>query len=146
MALSKKQGIAIGVIAAAVVAVVGVGVTIGLTRPADAVAAPEPSASASNAPAEWVHTDAVPEAVAALKASGFTPIEPGKLTVAVGAFVPPLSYVPEGETLPSGPSPTSARSSPRVSASSTTPSWWRGRIGRSASSRESMTSSPPTSR
>ena len=105
MALSKKQGIALGVIAAALVAVVGVGVTIGLNRPADAVAAPEPSASATNTPAEWVHTDAVPDAVAALKASGFTPIEPGKLTVAVGAFTPPLSYVPEGETLPSGTEP-----------------------------------------
>ncbi|WP_279365508.1 ABC transporter substrate-binding protein [Microbacterium testaceum] len=105
MALSKKQGIALGVIAAALVAVVGVGVTVGLNRPVDAVAAPEPSASATNTPAEWVHTDAVPDAVAALKASGFTPIEPGKLTVAVGAFVPPLSYVPEGETLPSGTEP-----------------------------------------
>ena len=105
MALSKKQGIAIGVIAAAVVAVVGVGTAIGLSRPAEAVAAPEPSASASTGEIEWVHTDAVPDAVAALKASGFQPIEPGKLTVAVGAFVPPLSYVPDGETLPAGTEP-----------------------------------------
>lgn len=105
MALSKKQGIAIGVIAAAVVAVVGVGTAIGLNRPAEAVAAPEPSASASTGEIEWVHTDAVPDAVAALKASGFQPIEPGKLTVAVGAFVPPLSYVPDGETLPAGTEP-----------------------------------------
>ncbi|KQR21715.1 ABC transporter substrate-binding protein [Microbacterium sp. Leaf151] len=103
MALSKKQSIAIGVIAAAVVAVVGGGVAIGLNRPTEAVAAPEPSASA---PAiDWVHTAAVPDAVAALEASGFTPIEPGKLTVAVGAFVPPLSYVPDGETLPAGTEP-----------------------------------------
>ncbi|WZH37899.1 MAG: ABC transporter substrate-binding protein [Microbacterium enclense] len=105
MALSKKQGIAIGVIAAAVVAVVGVGVAIGVNRPAEAVAAPEPSASASTGEIEWVHTDAIPDAVAALKASGFQPIEPGKLTVAVGAFVPPLSYVPDGETLPAGTEP-----------------------------------------
>jgi len=105
MALSKKQGIAIGVIAAAVVAVVGVGTAIGLNRPAEAPAAPEPSASASTGEIEWVHTDAVPDAVAALKASGFQPIEPGKLTVAVGAFVPPLSYVPDGETLPAGTEP-----------------------------------------
>jgi len=105
MALSKKQGIAIGVIAAAVIAVVGAGVAIGLNRPAEAVAAPEPSASASTGEIEWVHTDAVPDAVAALKASGFQPIEPGKLTVAVGAFVPPLSYVPDGETLPAGTEP-----------------------------------------
>lgn len=103
MALSKKQSLAIGVIAAAVVAAVGIGVAVGVNRPAEAVAAPEPSASAPSI--EWVHTDAVPAAVEALEASGFTPIEPGKLTVAVGAFVPPLSYVPEGETLPSGTEP-----------------------------------------
>ncbi|SIR91065.1 ABC transporter substrate-binding protein [Microbacterium sp. RURRCA19A] len=100
MALSKKQGIAIGVIAAAVVAVAGVGIAIGLNRPAEAAAAPEPSASASASTGEieWVHTDPVPAAVAALKASGFTPITPGKLTVAIGAFVPPLSYQPDGTT------------------------------------------------
>lgn len=103
MALSKKQSIAIGVIAAAVVAVVGVGVALGTNRPAEAAAAPEPSASTPAV--EWVHTDPIPDAVAALKASGFTPIEPGKLTVAVGAFVPPLSYVPDGETLPAGTEP-----------------------------------------
>ncbi len=103
MALSKKQSLAIGVLAAAVVAAVGIGVAVGVNRPAEAVAAPEPSVSAPSI--EWVHTDAVPAAVEALEASGFTPIEPGKLTVAVGAFVPPLSYVPEGETLPSGTEP-----------------------------------------
>ena len=102
MALSKKQGIALGAIAAALVAVVGVGVTIGLTRPVEAEAAAAPAASASANPATGeiprITGEAVPEAVAALKASGFTPIEPGKLTVAIGAFVPPLSYQPEGTT------------------------------------------------
>lgn len=104
MALSKKQGIAVGVIAAALVAVVGVGVTIGLNRPADAVAAADPTATAGANPDTGeiprITGEAVPEAVAALKASGFTPIEPGKLTVAIGAFVPPLSYQPEGTTAP----------------------------------------------
>ncbi len=102
MALSKKQGIALGVIAAALVAVVGVGVTIGLTRPVEAEAAAAPTATAGANPDTGdiprITGTAVPEAVAALKASGFTPIEPGKLTVAVGAFVPPLSYQPEGTT------------------------------------------------
>ncbi|MEV7873481.1 ABC transporter substrate-binding protein [Microbacterium sp. NPDC089188] len=102
MALSKKQGIALGVIAAALVAVVGVGVTIGLTRPVEAEAAAAPTATAGANPETGdiprITGTAVPEAVAALKASGFTPIEPGKLTVAVGAFVPPLSYQPEGTT------------------------------------------------
>ncbi|MFZ8756273.1 ABC transporter substrate-binding protein [Microbacterium sp. HMH0099] len=104
MALSKKQGIAVGVIAAAVVAVIG-GVAIGVNRPAEAVAAPEPAASTPAPDITWVHTEEVPEAVAALQESGFQPIEPGKLTVAVGAFVPPLSYVPDGETLPAGTEP-----------------------------------------
>lgn len=102
MALSKKQGIALGVIAAALVAVVGVGVTIGLNRPADAVAVAAPTSTAGTNPNTGeiprITGHAVPEAVAALKASGFTPIEPGKLTVAIGAFVPPLSYQPEGTT------------------------------------------------
>ncbi|MFF7682706.1 ABC transporter substrate-binding protein [Microbacterium sp. NPDC007973] len=102
MALSKKQGIALGVIAAALVAVVGVGVTIGLTRPVEAEAAAAPTATAGANPDTGdiprITGKAVPEAVAALKASGFTPIEPGKLTVAIGAFVPPLSYQPEGTT------------------------------------------------
>ncbi len=111
MALSKKQGIAIGVAAAAVVAIVGVGAAVTLNRPAEAVAdnaAPAPQETSANVSAddiEWVTGDVVPEAVAALEASGFQPIEEGKLTVAVGAFVPPLSYVPDGETLPAGTEP-----------------------------------------
>ncbi|MCT9820789.1 ABC transporter substrate-binding protein [Microbacterium sp. W1N] len=110
MALSKKQGIVIGVAAVAVAAIVGVTAALTLNRPAEAS---EPAPASTDAAAEniatdeieWVHTEAVPEAVAALKASGFEPIEAGKLTVAVGAFVPPLSYVPDGETLPAGTEP-----------------------------------------
>ncbi|WP_217134108.1 ABC transporter substrate-binding protein [Leucobacter chinensis] len=41
--------------------------------------------------------DAVPEAVAALKASGFTPIQEGKLTVAHSANVPPLGFLAEDD-------------------------------------------------
>ncbi|KAA9111440.1 ABC transporter substrate-binding protein [Microbacterium rhizomatis] len=109
MALSRKQGITIGAAAVALVAIVGIVTAVTLNRPAEAAAEPAPSASASgNTTTDeitWVDTDPVPEAVAALKASGFTPATPGKLTVAVGAFVPPLSYVPEGETLPAGTEP-----------------------------------------
>ncbi|PRI10145.1 ABC transporter substrate-binding protein [Leucobacter massiliensis] len=43
------------------------------------------------------HIDPVPEAVAALKASGFTPVEAGKLTVAQGAFTPPISFLAEDD-------------------------------------------------
>lgn len=44
------------------------------------------------------HIDAVPEAVAALKASGFTPVQAGKLTVALGgAGSPPTSFFAEDD-------------------------------------------------
>lgn len=41
--------------------------------------------------------DPIPEAVAALEASGFEPIVDGKLTVAHGAFVPPISFLAEDD-------------------------------------------------
>lgn len=41
--------------------------------------------------------DPIPEAVAALEASGFQPTEAGKLTVANGAFVPPISFLAEDD-------------------------------------------------
>ena len=44
------------------------------------------------------HIDAVPEAVAALKASGFEPVQPGKLTVAInGAGTPPTTFFAEDD-------------------------------------------------
>ncbi|RGE20771.1 ABC transporter substrate-binding protein [Leucobacter sp. wl10] len=39
----------------------------------------------------------IPEAVAALRASGFEPIQKGRLTVANGAFTPPLSFLAEDD-------------------------------------------------
>lgn len=41
--------------------------------------------------------DPIPEAVAALKASGFEPIVDGTLTVAHGAFTPPISFLAEDD-------------------------------------------------
>jgi len=109
MALSKKQGIAIGVGVVAVAAIVG-GVVWGVNQNAPAeAAAPEPSASSANVTTDeiqWVRLDEpVAEAVAALDESGFQPVEPGKLTVAHSAYVPPLGYIPEGETEPAGTEP-----------------------------------------
>ncbi|WP_084820884.1 MULTISPECIES: ABC transporter substrate-binding protein [unclassified Leucobacter] len=43
------------------------------------------------------HIEPVPEAVAALKESGFTPVQSGKLTVALGAYVPPTSFLAEDD-------------------------------------------------
>ncbi len=111
MALSKKQGIAAAVGAVAVVAIVGgifAAVAAGGAAKADA-AAPAASESPANVTTDditWVHLDEpVAEAVAALKKSGFTPVEPGKLTVAVSAYLPPLGYIPEGETEAAGTEP-----------------------------------------
>ncbi|GAA5201645.1 ABC transporter substrate-binding protein [Microbacterium jejuense] len=99
MALSKKQGIAIGVGVVAVAVVVGgiiAAVNLNGAAAADeATPAPTESNTATDE-IQWFHTDVVPEAVAALEDSGFTPVQEGKLTVAVGAFVPPLSYQPDG--------------------------------------------------
>lgn len=105
MALSKKQGVAVGVGVVAVAAIVG-GVFAAVTLTgASAEAAPASSAKPTEGnvttdEVTWFHTDPVPEAVAALEASGFEPIEAGKLTVAIGAFVPPLSYQLDGTSAP----------------------------------------------
>jgi len=109
MALSKKQGIAIGVGVVAVAAIVG-GIVWGVNQnaPAEAAApeATEESANVATDDIQWVRLDEpVAEAVEALEASGFEPVEPGKLTVAHSAYVPPLGYIPEGETNPAGTEP-----------------------------------------
>jgi len=109
MALSKKQGIAIGVGVVAVAAIVG-GIVWGVNQNAPAeAAAPEPTETSANVTTDeiqWVRLDEpVAEAVEALKASGFEPVEPGKLTVAHSAYVPPLGYIPEGETEAAGTEP-----------------------------------------
>lgn len=41
--------------------------------------------------------DPIPEAVAALEASGFEPIQAGSLTIAHGAFTPPISFLAEDD-------------------------------------------------
>lgn len=111
MAISKKQGIALGVGIVAVAAVVGTVTAIALNRPAEAEAAEPASAATEEANTttdeiEWFHLDGpIPEAVAALEASGFEPIEAGKLTIAHSAYLPPLGYLPEGETQAAGTEP-----------------------------------------
>ena len=44
----------------------------------------------------WVRPRAGCRGRRRLEASGFEPVEAGKLTVAIAAFVPPLGYQPEG--------------------------------------------------
>lgn len=107
MAISKKQGWAIGLGAVAVAAVVGGVFAVVNLNANSAEAAPagaDPAATEANTTTDeiqWFHLDApIPEAVEALEESGFEPIEAGKLTVAIGAFVPPLSYQPDGTSAP----------------------------------------------
>ena len=65
----------------------------------------EPSSTSTESPFDLTsanadarpHIEPIPEAVAALEASGFEPIEAGKLTVASGAFVPPISFLAEDD-------------------------------------------------
>ncbi|MGR6742843.1 ABC transporter substrate-binding protein [Microbacterium sp. F1-18] len=109
MAISKKQSIAAGLGVVAVAAIVGGIVTaVNLNRPAEAEAA-APAATTANVATDdihWVHLDEpVADAVAALEASGFEPVEEGKLTVAHSAYLPPLGYIPEGETGAAGTEP-----------------------------------------
>ncbi|WOF23172.1 ABC transporter substrate-binding protein [Microbacterium betulae] len=111
MAISKKQGIAIGA-AVAVVAVIagGIAAAFALNQPDDVAEAASPEeateANVATDEIEWVRLDApVDAAVAALEESGFEPVEEGKLTVAHSSYLPPLGYIPEGETLPAGTEP-----------------------------------------
>ncbi|MFC7766811.1 hypothetical protein [Leucobacter soli] len=85
--------------------------------------------------------DPIPEAVAALEASGFSPVDAGKLTVANGAFVPPSASWRRTITRRcSAGTPTSLSSSPTASVSSTVRRTWPGRTGPSASNRASTMS------
>ncbi|WP_439591719.1 ABC transporter substrate-binding protein [Microbacterium sp.] len=107
MAISKKQGVALGVGIVAVAAIVGGVFAVVNLNAGSAEAAPggdETPAAEANTTTDEIerfHLDGpIPEAVEALEASGFEPIEAGKLTVAIGAFVPPLSYQPDGTSAP----------------------------------------------
>ncbi|GAB2468198.1 polar amino acid transport system substrate-binding protein [Conyzicola lurida] len=104
MALRKKTLAVIG--AAAVVVVVGGGITafaLGTTG-GDAEAsgttpatgdAPEFNLTADQ---DRIHLDEIPEAVASLEASGFEPIEDGKLTVVTSPFAAPLALYADDDT------------------------------------------------
>jgi len=104
MAISKKQLGVIGAIVAVAAIVGGGAAAFAATRAADPAAADAaPSAAGSDATGssiktadvKWVEGHTVPAAVEALRTSGFTPVEPGKLTVAVAPFQPPLAFIPE---------------------------------------------------
>ncbi|MBL3699341.1 ABC transporter substrate-binding protein [Leucobacter luti] len=62
-----------------------------------AVAAESPFDLTSENAAERPRIDPIPEAVAALEASGFAPIQDGKLTVAHSAYEAPLGFLAEDD-------------------------------------------------
>ncbi|TFB95162.1 MULTISPECIES: ABC transporter substrate-binding protein [unclassified Cryobacterium] len=107
MAIKKKTAVIIGGIAA--VALVAGGITAAVlagTGNSSAQAAGAASPSASAAPVRFnlgpkqdrIRLDKVPEAIAAIKKSGFTPIEAGKLTVVVSPYVAPLGLFATDDT------------------------------------------------
>jgi len=103
MALRKKTAAVIA--AAAALALVGGGITaVALTAGGAADASGTPRAS-GDAPAfnltadqDRVRLGAVPDAVAALEAGGFEPVEEGKLTVVTSPYAAPLSLYADDDT------------------------------------------------
>ena len=114
--LSRKQlSIVVGAAVAAVALVAGVSLAV-VNGAQASTAAGGPGAStgaiasgaqgsqhASDASSiTWIDGGRVDAAVAALQASGFHPVSPGKLTVAVSPLSPPLAFIPEGSNDPAG--------------------------------------------
>ena len=110
MAIKKKTAVIAGGIAA--IALVAGGITAAVLAGGSGNAAVAADAQESTAPAagtltfnltpdqDRIRLDKVPEAIAAIKASGFTPIEAGKLTVVTSPYAAPLSlYADDDSTL-----------------------------------------------
>ncbi|MET0724837.1 MAG: ABC transporter substrate-binding protein [Leifsonia sp.] len=106
MAVNKKKvGVIVGGVA--VVAIVGgIIAAVAVNNIGSAAeAAPAPAATSDAIRFDLTSAnvdgrpqiDPVPEAVAALEASGFTPVNPGELTVVGSAYIPPLSFLAEDD-------------------------------------------------
>jgi polar amino acid transport system substrate-binding protein len=104
MALRKKTAVVIG--AVAVVAIVGGGITAIAVNSGTDSGADSKDTVASTTTQEFnltpdqdrVSIDEVPAAVAALEAGGFTPVEPGRLTVVTTPFAAPLALYADDDT------------------------------------------------
>lgn len=107
MAIKKKTAVLLGGVAA--VALVAGGITaavLGSNSSAEATPADSTSGSTAGSTIEFnlgpdqdrIRLDEVPEAVAAIEASGFEPIEAGKLTVVVSPYVAPLGLYADDDT------------------------------------------------
>jgi polar amino acid transport system substrate-binding protein len=103
MAIKKKTAVVVGGIAA--LAIVAGGVTAAIAASNSATPAADPKAAQSDvvefnltADQNRVRLDAVPEAVASLGASGFQPIDAGKLTVVTSPYAAPLALYADDDT------------------------------------------------
>ncbi|PXA71880.1 transporter substrate-binding domain-containing protein [Cryobacterium arcticum] len=109
MAIKKKTAVIIGGVAA--VALVAGGITAAvLTGNSSAEATPASETAAVTTASgdtldfnlgpdqDRIRLDEVPEAVASIEASGFEPIEAGKLTVVVSPYVAPLGLYADDDT------------------------------------------------
>jgi len=103
MALRKKTVAVIAGVAA--LALIGGGVTaIALNTGGDAEASGTEKSAATGtefnltADQDRVRLDAIPEAVAALEAGGFSPVEAGKLTVVTSPYAAPLGLYADDDT------------------------------------------------
>ncbi|KQQ93005.1 hypothetical protein ASF62_14630 [Leifsonia sp. Leaf325] len=105
MAVNKKKvGVIVGGVA--VVAIVGgIIAAVAVNNAGTAEAAPAPTETSEAIKFDLTsknvegrpRIDPVPEAVAALKASGFKPITAGTLTVVGSAYIPPLGFLAEDD-------------------------------------------------
>jgi len=104
MAIRKKTAVVIGGVA--VLAIVGGIIGAVVVGAANAPATTEADAVSDTGAITFnlgpdqdrVRLDEIPEAVASLEASGFTPIEAGKLTVATSPFAAPLALYADDDT------------------------------------------------
>lgn len=111
MAIKKKTAVIIGGIAALAIVVAGItaaALAAGSTNSADTADAATAKTAVSTSTITFnlgpeqdrIRLDEVPEAVAALKADGFTPIEAGKLTVVTSPYAAPLGlFATDDKTL-----------------------------------------------
>ncbi|GAA3599750.1 ABC transporter substrate-binding protein [Klugiella xanthotipulae] len=100
--MANKKKIAVVVAGVAAFTLVGGGIFAAVSagsRGADAPATTPPAAEYNlTADQDRVRSDAIPAAVDQLAASGFTPITPGTLTVAVAPFSPPLAFIADDDS------------------------------------------------
>lgn len=103
---TRSRGARAAVTAAlASVTTIALGGLVACSSPSDDGAANQLPAATIESPFDLTAANAesrpriepIPEAVAALEASGFEPIEAGALTVANGAFTPPISFLAEDD-------------------------------------------------